>query len=153
MERLDETAYRKVIERLQEFVGVVMLDCGTGLQEPSARAALKCCDQIVLVTDAEPAAASLVAEAGGLLMRSGRPITLVVNKMPGQREARLDLDGLERLVPDAAGLITLAEDPRSATRVAAGDYSWDDAPEQWRRAIRELAVSLQAGWPALGITN
>ena len=63
MERLDEAAYRKVIERLQEFVGVVMLDCGTGLQEPSARAALKCCDQIVLVTDAEPAAAASISTA------------------------------------------------------------------------------------------
>jgi hypothetical protein len=34
---------------------------------------------------------------------------------------------------------------------ATGDYTWDDAPPQWRRAIRELAVSLQAGWPGLGI--
>ena len=70
-----------------------------------------------------------------------------------RRFPRLDLSGLEGLVPDAHGLITLDEDLRSATRVAAGDYSWDDAPPQWRRAIRELAVSLQAGWPALGITN
>jgi hypothetical protein len=56
-------------------------------------------------------------------------------------------------VPDAHGLITLDEDLRSATKVASGDYSWDDAPPQWRRAIRELAVSLQADWPALGITT
>jgi hypothetical protein len=94
-----------------------------------------------------------VAESADLLRTAGPPLTLVVNKMPQKRQTRLDLDGLERLVPDAAGLVTLDEDPRSATRVAAGDYSWDDAPEQWRRAIRELAVSLQAGWPALGITN
>jgi hypothetical protein len=47
----------------------------------------------------------------------------------------------------------LDEDLRSATKVAAGDYSWDDAPDQWRRAIRELAVSLQADWPSLGITT
>jgi hypothetical protein len=73
--------------------------------------------------------------------------------MPRKRDARLDLDGLERLVPEAAGLITIDEDLRSATRVANGDYSWDDAPPQWRRAIRELAVSLQAGWPGLGITT
>jgi len=26
-------------------------------------------------------------------------------------------------------------------------------PPQWRRAIRELAVSLQADWPALGIAT
>ena len=55
--------------------------------------------------------------------------------------------------PTRTGLVTLDEDLRSATKVASGDYSWDDAPPQWRRAIRELAVSLQADWPALGITT
>ena len=61
---------------------MIILDCGTGLQDPAAKAALATCDQIVLVTDAVPATASLVAEAGALLAASGRPITVVVNKMP-----------------------------------------------------------------------
>jgi hypothetical protein len=34
-----------------------------------------------------------------------------------------------------------------------GDYSRDDAPPRWRRAVRELAVSLEAGWPGLAITT
>jgi MinD-like ATPase involved in chromosome partitioning or flagellar assembly len=29
MARLDEHAYRRVIERLQSFVGILVLDCGT----------------------------------------------------------------------------------------------------------------------------
>ena len=153
MAQLNEESYARVISRLQSMVGVLVLDCGTGLQEPAARAAQAAADQLVLISDAHPSTASLVAEAAELLRTVGPPMTLVVNKMPRKRDARLDLDGLERLVPDAAGLITLDEDLRSATRVASGDYSWDDAPPQWRRAIRELAVSLQAGWPALGITN
>jgi MinD-like ATPase involved in chromosome partitioning or flagellar assembly len=153
MAQLNEQSYARVISRLQTMVGVLVLDCGTGLQEPAARAAQAAADQIVLVSDAHPATASLVAEAAELLRTVGPPLTLVVNKMPRKREARLDLEGLESLVPDAHGLVTLDEDLRSATRVATGDYSWDDAPPQWRRAIRELAVTLQAGWPALGITN
>jgi MinD-like ATPase involved in chromosome partitioning or flagellar assembly len=153
MAQLNEEAYRRVITRLQTMVGVLVLDCGTGLQEPAARAAQAAADQIVLISDAHPSTASLVAEAAELLRTAGPPITLVVNKMPRKRDARLDLDGLERLVPDAHGLITLEEDLRSATKVASGDYSWDDAPPQWRRAIRELAVSLQADWPSLGITT
>jgi hypothetical protein len=32
----------------------------------------------------------------------------------------------------------------------AGDCSWRDAPEAWQRSLRELAVSLEADWPALG---
>ena len=154
MAQLNEESYARVIARLQSMVGVLVLDCGTGLQEPAARAAAQAAaDQLVLLSDAHPATASLVAEAAELLRTVGPPLTLVVNKMPRKRDARLDLDGLERLVPDAAGLITLDEDLRSATRVTSGDYSWDDAPSQWRRAIRELAVSLQAGWSGVGITN
>jgi MinD-like ATPase involved in chromosome partitioning or flagellar assembly len=153
MAQLNEESYRRVIARLQTMVGVLVLDCGTGLQEPAARAAQAAADQIVLISDAHPATASLVAEAAELLRTVGPPLTLVVNKMPRKRDTRLDLEGLEGLVPDAHGLITLDEDLRSATKVASGDYSWDDAPDQWRRAIRELAVSLQADWPALGITT
>ena len=153
MAQLNEQSYARVIARLQSMVGVLVLDCGTGLQEPAARAAQAAADQLVLISDAHPATASLVAEAADLLRTVGPPLTLLVNKMPRKRDNRLDLDGLERLVPDAAGLITLEDDLKSATRVASGDYSWDDAPPQWRRAIRELAVSLQAGWSGLGITN
>jgi MinD-like ATPase involved in chromosome partitioning or flagellar assembly len=153
MAQLNEESYARVISRLQTMVGVLVLDCGTGLQEPAARAAQAAADQIVLISDAHPATASLVAEAAELLRTVGPPLTLVVNKMPRKRDARLDLEGMERLVPDAQGLVTLDEDLRSATRVASGDYSWDDAPPQWRRAIRELAVTLQAGWPGLGITT
>jgi MinD-like ATPase involved in chromosome partitioning or flagellar assembly len=153
MAQLNEDSYRRVIARLQTMVGVLVLDCGTGLQEPAARAAQAAADQIVLVSDAHPSTASLVAEAAELLRTVGPPLTLLVNKMPRKRDARLDLEGLESLVPDAHGLVMLDEDLRSATKVAAGDYSWDDAPDQWRRAIRELAVSLQADWPSLGITT
>jgi MinD-like ATPase involved in chromosome partitioning or flagellar assembly len=152
MAQLNEESYRRVIERLQTMVGVLVLDCGTGLQEPAARAAQATADQIVLLSDAHPSTASLVAEAADLLRTVGPPLTLVVNKMPRKGEVRLDLDGLERLVPDAHGLVCLDEDQKAATRLANGDYSWDDAPPAWRRAIRELAVSLQADWPGLGIT-
>jgi MinD-like ATPase involved in chromosome partitioning or flagellar assembly len=154
MARLDEHAYRRVIERLQTLVGILVLDCGTGLQEPAARAAQATADQIVLVSDAQPATASLVAEAAGLLSTVGPPLTLVVNKMPtNTKEARIDLDGLEELVPDASGLVTVEDDQRAAQRVAAGDFNWQDAPETWQRSVRELAVALGADWPALGLAQ
>jgi MinD-like ATPase involved in chromosome partitioning or flagellar assembly len=152
MARLDESAYRRVIERLQTMVGVLVLDCGTGLQEPAARAAQACADQILLVSDAHPSTASLVTEAAELLRTVGPPITLVVNRMPPPKQTRIDLDGLERLVPDAQGLVTIDEDGRAAARVAAGDFRWDDAPVTWARQVRELAVVLQSDWAALGLT-
>ncbi len=69
----------------------------------------------MLISDAHPSTASLVAEAAELLRTVGPPMTLVVNKMPRKRDTRLDLEGLEGLVPDARGLVTIDEDLRSAT--------------------------------------
>jgi MinD-like ATPase involved in chromosome partitioning or flagellar assembly len=151
MAKLDESAYSKVIGRLQEFVGAVVLDCGTGLQEPSSRAALAAADQVVLVTDAEPAAASLVAEAALLLERLGRPLTLVVNKLP-QKKATLDIESLGRHVPNARALITIPSEPEAASRLAAGQLDWRDAPATWQRSVRELAVAIVSDWPRLGLT-
>ncbi|HEX4689262.1 MAG TPA: EsaB/YukD family protein [Solirubrobacteraceae bacterium] len=152
MARLDEGSYRRVIERLQAMVGVLVLDCGTGLQEPAARAAQASADQILLVSDAHPSTASLVTEAAELLRTVGPPITLVVNRMPAAKQSRIDLDGLERLVPDAQGLVIVDEDQRAAARVAAGSFGWDDAPDNWARQLRELAVVMQSDWRDLGLT-
>jgi len=106
------------------------------------------------VSDAQPATASLVAEAAGLLSTVGPPLTLVVNKMPANaKEARIDLDGLEELVPDAHGLVTIEDDQRAAQRIAAVEVAWLDAPETWQRSVRELAVALEADWPALGLSH
>jgi MinD-like ATPase involved in chromosome partitioning or flagellar assembly len=150
MWRLDEAAYRKVIERLQGFVGVVLLDCGTGLQEPAAGAAIKSSDQLILVTDAEPASASLVAEAGQLLVRAGRPITLVVNKM--HRGSQLNVEHFARSLPEASGLVTIPSEPNEAARLAAARFDWREAPAGWQRSVRELAVQVVSEWPALGLT-
>jgi MinD-like ATPase involved in chromosome partitioning or flagellar assembly len=152
MARLDKAAYEKVFARLKMTVGGLALDCGTGLQEPAAQAAIEAADQIVLVTDAEPSTASLVAEAALLLKRAGPPMFLVVNKMP-RKGARLDLEMLSRAVPDARALITLSTDPRTASALAAGDFTWDDAPESWRLSVSELAAVMVTDWPGLGLAT
>lgn len=150
MARLDERAYVRVIGCLQEVAGVVILDCGTGLQEPPARAALATAEQVVLVTDAEPATASIVAEAARSLTPSKR-VLLVVNKVPAMG-LRLDLEAFARLVPGALGLVTIPSDVRAASRLAAGEFGWGTAPSGWRIAAGELAAMLVAGWRELGLT-
>jgi MinD-like ATPase involved in chromosome partitioning or flagellar assembly len=152
MERLDRAAYATVIERMQSMAGLLLLDCGTGLQEPAAQAAMMAADQFVLVSDAEPSTASLVAEASALLERVGTPITLVVNKLPSGG-GRLDLAQLERRLPAARGMVTIAADPAQAARVAAGEFAWRDADGTWARALRELAVVLTADWARLGLAT
>jgi MinD-like ATPase involved in chromosome partitioning or flagellar assembly len=152
MGRLDEEAYRRVIRRLQDMVGVIVLDCGTGLHEPATRAALSTADQVLLITDTEPATASLVAEAAALLGGENVPIWLVVNKLSQSRTDRLNLSALESYIPQARGLVTVAFEPRAAHVVAAGMFDWRDAPRSWRSSVREVAADLVAAWPSLDVT-
>lgn len=148
---LREPEYKRVIERLQQYAGVLLLDCGTGLQEPAASAAISAADQCILVTDADPAAASLVAEAGLMLAGAGGPITVIVNKLPPGRSF-LALDRFEAAVPYASGLVVIPNEPAAAGRLTTGQFDWRTAPKTWRVALRRLAVGITAEWERLGLT-
>jgi MinD-like ATPase involved in chromosome partitioning or flagellar assembly len=149
MASLDEEAYLHVIRRLQALVGVIVLDCGTGLQEPPARAALKAADQIVLVTDADPATASIVVEGSRLLAQTESRLVLAVNKMPSGR-VPLDVDLLGQHVRRARGLVIVPNHRRAAARLSMGTFRWQEAPRAWRIAISELVAILAADWSELG---
>ena len=123
-----------------------------GLQESAAQAALEAADQIVLVSDADPSTASLVAEAAELLKRSGLPVYLVVNKMPA-RGGRLDLDAVSRAVRDARGLITLRARPAAAAQLTGGEFAWDRAPEDWKVALDELCAVIASDWRDLELSS
>jgi MinD-like ATPase involved in chromosome partitioning or flagellar assembly len=148
---LREPEYARVIERLQQYVGVLLLDCGTGLQDPSTSTAIGAADQCVLVTEADPAAASLVAEAGTLLAESGRPITVVVNKMPRKRSL-LALDRFREALPFARSLVVIQNEPRAAGKLTTNQFDWRSSPSSWRLAVRRLAVALSSDWAELGLT-
>lgn len=152
MAGLDEAAYRRVITRLKDFFSLILLDCGTGLQDPALSAAIAAADQVVLLTDAQPATASLVAESTELLHQWGRPITVVVNRMPA-KGAKLDIGRLSRYLPAARGLVVVPDDVTAATRLATGRFDWRDAPLSWQFALRRLAVVLVADWERLGLAR
>ena len=149
MERLGHDAYERVIHRLQELAGIVILDCGAGLTHPATRAALEAADQLVIVSDAEPLTASVVVEAARRL-RDERSYTLVVNKLP-RSGVRLDLAELAGELSPARGVIRVGNDPEAATRVADGSFRWETAPESWQLAFRELAAVLAADWQQLDL--
>jgi MinD-like ATPase involved in chromosome partitioning or flagellar assembly len=152
MATLDEEAYRRVIARLKNFFSLILLDCGTGLQDSASAAAIAAADQVVLLTDAQPATASLVAQSAELLQQWGRPMTVVVNRMP-PRGARLDLDRLSRYLPAARGLVVIPDQVPAATKLAGGSFDWRDAPAAWQLAVRQLAVVLVADWRRLGLAQ
>jgi hypothetical protein len=95
----------------------------------------------------------VVTEAAALFKRERLPIWLVVNKLPQRGNPRLDLPALERYIPHAQGLVTVAFEGPAAAAVGAGSFDWDDAPKSWRRAIREIAADLVAAWPKLDGTT
>jgi MinD-like ATPase involved in chromosome partitioning or flagellar assembly len=152
MSELDEGSYHRVITKLKDFFSLILLDCGTGLQDPASAAAIAAADQVVLLTDAQPATASLVAQSAELLRQSGRPITVVVNRMP-THGGRLDLDRLSRYLPAARGLVVIPDEVPAAGRLAGGGFDWRDAPDGWQLALRQLAVVLVSDWHRLGLAN
>jgi MinD-like ATPase involved in chromosome partitioning or flagellar assembly len=149
--RLDAAAYTKVVRRLQQMVGVIVLDTGTGLHEPAARAALGTADQVVLVSDTEPSTASLVAEAAALLAQEGLPIWLVMNKAGIPSD--LDLRAFGAVIPHARGMVEVRSDLGAARAVAGGRFNWVDAPKGWKITVRELAAALVADWLPMGIAG
>ena len=148
-EKLDEAAYRILFSRLGELVGTLVLDCGTGLDDPPARAALGCADQLVLVCDDEPDTASIVSEAAEWLDRFAPPLVLVVNNL--RRASRIDIAALERETAELArGIAIIPRDERAAVRLHGSRFSWKQAAGGWQRPVRELAALLAADWPRLG---
>jgi MinD-like ATPase involved in chromosome partitioning or flagellar assembly len=141
--------YRDIIERLKAYAGLLLLDCGTGLHEPAATAALDAADQIIVVSDAEPATASLVAEAICRIQLTA-PLTLVVNKMPA-RGVRLDLHRLADTLPTVDHLVVIPTDVKTASTLGVGAFSWERTPLGWQRSIRELAAVLIGSWAHLGL--
>jgi len=149
MERLDRSAYDRVIGRLQQLAGMLILDCGAGLQHPATRAALAAADQLVIVSDADPLTAGIVAEAARS-MASDRSYTVVVNKLP-RSGGRLDMESLIGEMGSARGVIGVGADAEAAARVTDGSFSWDAAPVEWQLAFRKLAAVLATDWQQLDL--
>lgn len=141
--------YGEVIARLKDYAGLILLDCGTGLNEPAAAAALAAADQVVVVSDADPATASLVAEAICRTPLTG-PLTLAVNKMPA-RGGRLDLNRLAETLPGIDHVIVVAAEAKAAAALGVGAFCWEGVPLSWQRAVRELAAVLIGSWANLGL--
>jgi len=150
MDLLDGVAYERVIHRLQEMVNILVLDCGAGMRDPVTRAALASADQVVLVSDADPATASLVADVARRLPADSS-YAMVVNKLP-RHGSRLNLEHLNQDVPGARALVQIEADGEAAARVSMGEFTWEDSPAEWKIAIRQLAAYLAADWESLGRT-
>lgn len=150
MAQADRSTYARVIGNLQRLAGVLVVDCGTGLGQPGVQAAILASDQLVAVTDSSGATASLVAEAMALLDRSGRPITVVCNRLRRGRQGTEDLIRLDAIFPRASALVGIADEP-DAERALRGELDCANAPRPLRLGALELAAVLARGWSGLGL--
>ncbi len=148
MARADRTTYSRVIGNLQRLADVLLIDCGTGLGQPGVQAAVLACDQLVVVTDASGATASLVVEAMRLLERAGRPIIVVCNRARKGKSGADDLLRLDALFPRADALVAIPDDP-GAPHALRGEFEWPEASRPLRQAVLELGAVLALGWADL----
>lgn len=152
MARADRETYARAIGNLQRLAGLLVIDCGTGLGQPGVQAAILASDQLVMVTDASGATASLVVEAMRLIERTGRPVTVVCNLLRRGKQGSDDLLRLDRLFPRASALIGIPDEP-DAERALRGEFDWASAPRTLYQAVLELAAVLAAGWPQVGLAR
>jgi MinD-like ATPase involved in chromosome partitioning or flagellar assembly len=152
MARADRAMYARVIGNLQRLAGVLVIDCGTGLGQPGVQAAILASDQLVLVTDASGATATLAVEAQQLLERTGRPITIVCNRLRRGRQGTDDLQRLDALFARASALVGVPEDTY-ADLALRGELDISQAPRALRQATAELAAVLALSWSELGLVG
>jgi MinD-like ATPase involved in chromosome partitioning or flagellar assembly len=152
MAAVDRPMYTRALGTLQRLAGILLVDCGSGLGQPGVQASIVACDQIVLVTDATRPTTRLVAEATALLARSGRPITVICNRLPRGRAGDEALAQIDALFPEATGLIGIPEDD-AAILALQGELDFGRASRTLHDAVLEAAALLTLGWPSLGLTS
>jgi MinD-like ATPase involved in chromosome partitioning or flagellar assembly len=149
MDAMDRETYARVLDRLRDVAGFLLLDCGAGMRAPATRAALEAADQVVLVTDTDPSTMKLVASAASHLPRHTYRLVLL-NKVPAYG---FDRERAAAMFPSARALIEIPADTRTAPRIATGHFEWASAGARWRKAAREMAAALSEAWLELRVAR
>jgi MinD-like ATPase involved in chromosome partitioning or flagellar assembly len=149
--KLDEAAYGEIVHRLTTVAGLVVVDCGPGLETPAARAAMRAAQQVLVVTDARPEARLALGPAVDLARGDGRSV-LVVASAPRARAGARDAGRLAVGAPAADGLVEVPWCPSGVEPLASGDFDWERTPWPLRRGALELAAAMIADWPRLGLS-
>jgi cellulose biosynthesis protein BcsQ len=149
---VDEPAYHVAFDRLRRLAGVLVVDCGPGLDAPAARAAIGSADQVLIVAEAEPEASPELGRLVGSLRRDDRSVLVVANA-PRHRVDASDVRRLAVMAAGADGLIEMPWCPAGAAQLAAGELDWERAPGPWLRSGHELAAAVAADWRRLGLST
>lgn len=146
MAQLGAEDYQRLAGHLRRFYDVVLLDCGTGLSDPLARAALSIADQAVVVATPEWVTADRVLAAlADLEAGVDRRLVLVLNQAPAK-------DAVDRQVIESAfahqqlaARVAIGYDPRLRELLDAGAYDPAALSRSTRMAIGRLALAVAEG--------
>jgi MinD-like ATPase involved in chromosome partitioning or flagellar assembly len=139
-----------LVALLERFYDVVLLDLGTGFANPVARFALRRADQAIMVSGSDFVSSARVTKASARLLDPSGParlrpdrFTVVVNRMPAQRDAGARLGALQSAYRAAGAhtVLVLPEDAQLAAMLDTGTYSLAPLARATRVAIRTLALS------------
>jgi len=139
----DRRAWTLLVRGLARHANALVLDCGPGLGDSGAQAAVATADQLVLVTEPAPSPGS--RRVAGALADLGHAVVVVLAGGSGSRSA--SPAALARLLPGVRGVVPLPPPPP-----AVPPRGWAEVPPWWRPPARQLASLLAADWPALGMT-
>jgi MinD-like ATPase involved in chromosome partitioning or flagellar assembly len=133
--------YSRLLDFLERFYEVVILDLGTGITDPLAQFAVDRADQTVVITTPEwVTAAGVLGALRYLQLEHG---TLVLNQAPGGRHAGsrevIETNFRRHAVETSA---TIPYDDRLRLMLDTGTYSLDDLKLSTRAPVKELGAAI-----------
>jgi len=141
---LAQRGWVRILHGLARHATTVLLDCGPGLDDPAAQAALAAADQLVLVLT--PDLGHPGPQAVESLRRQGRDVVVVILGTP----PGLGAEQVAARLPGVVGVVLLPSEPQQRQ---GATLDWGAAPTSWRHQLRELAWLLVSDWPRLGIAT
>ena len=145
MAELTPALYERLLDLLEHFYELVILDLGPGITSPLTRFAVERADQSVIVTTPEWITSASVLGALGYLQLGAA--TLVLNQARFDRErrqVRLVEESLRRRT--AAQMVTIPYDPQLRSMLDTGTYELTGLRRSTRVALKELATRVAAGF-------
>lgn len=141
MAQMTTGLYNRLLDFLEHFYEVLILDLGTGITDPIAQFAVNRADQSIVITTPEwITAAGVLGALRYLQLDEG---TLVLNQAPGGRNA-----GSREVIEDnfrrhaVATRATIPYDERLRVMLDTGTYSLEDLRLSTRVPVKELAAAI-----------
>lgn len=147
MAALTDEHYARLIDLLERFYELILLDLGTGLTGPLARFALGRADQAVIVSTPEWVTAERVLDALSDIRGRGveGPLTLVLNQAPTRETVDRQLIEAAFRSAEVSRRVAIPYDPELRRMLDAGAYDPDALSRATRMAIKQLGLAVAEG--------